>query len=183
MIQSRVDQRYALALLEVAGEKGARDAVDRDMTLLEGLIAQSRDFNMFLRSPVINLHRKQKVFGDLLGGRVHEATLLFVQLLAHKNREKHLPGIIAQYRRLRDEQEGIVNVTVRTVVPLTTAEDEAITTRLKNSIRKKIRVSSVMDPSITGGFTIRFEDTVWDASVRHQLENLRKRLMDTDHGA
>jgi F0F1-type ATP synthase delta subunit len=40
-----------------------------------------------------------------------------------------------------------------------------------------VRLSVERDPSLVGGFTVQYEDTVWDASVRRQLELLRDRLV------
>jgi F-type H+-transporting ATPase subunit delta len=67
-----------------------------------------------------------------------------------------------------------VEVTSAEVLPAETLE----------SIRKKlidsklthgnIEFKTIVDPALIGGFVISFEDKLYDASVRHQLDVLRK---------
>ncbi len=178
MTHSRVAERYALALIELAEEQGNLTAVEKDMEFLAALISASREFAAFLRSPVINHHRKQAALTEILKGKVDAMTLRFVVLLAAKDREGILLEVVRHFRILCDVRRGIVQTEVRTVVPMTAAEQETLTRRISAAIGKTVRLTSVIDPSLRGGFTVRFNDTVWDASVRRRLEVLRHRFTE-----
>jgi F-type H+-transporting ATPase subunit delta len=180
MKNSRVAQRYALALFEVAEEQKLLDRVVADAGILERLMSHSPDFALFLRSPVINFHRKQKILRDILTGKVHDLTLGFVLLLTGKSRESMLGDVIREFYFLRDERRGVVNADVATVVPLTDAETKALVSRLGSFLSKTVELRPGIDPSLRGGFTVRFYDTVWDASVRRRLERLRARFTEGD---
>jgi F-type H+-transporting ATPase subunit delta len=176
MSDIRAGYRYATAILGVAVETNSLDAVHRDFQSMEKVIAGSPEFRAFLKSPVINAEKKKKVLSEIFGRIVSELTSKFILLLASKGRENLLPEIVRQFYRLRDERLGILNVTARSAVPLSKAQEEDLTGRIEKATKKKIRLSTFIDPDLKGGFMVQHDDTVWDASVRHQLDVLRDRL-------
>ena len=178
MVNTRAAHRYALAIIEVAEKTKLLDQVTRDFELIAMLVRESRDFAVFLKSPVVNTQKKRVVFGDLLTGRVSDLTTKFILLLLSKYREGLLPEIIMQFQRLHDERLGILNVTVRTAIEFTKEENTRLVQQLEQQTGKKVRARYVLDPPIRGGFIVQYDDTVWDASVHHQLERLRQKFVD-----
>jgi len=177
MSQNRAAYRYALAMIDVAEERKQLDEVTRDIQVLDKLTRESHDFFLFLKSPVVNKEKKKRILKELLQGNISESTFKFVLLLASKGREELLPEITQQFYRLRDARLGIINVTARTAVRFSDTQEKQLVNQLERATKKKIRLQSVIDPLLKGGFTIHYEDTVWDASVRHQLELLRERFV------
>jgi F-type H+-transporting ATPase subunit delta len=178
MSEFRASYRYALALIGVAQEMKKLDEVDRDLKFIEKLTAGEREFTLFLKSPVITAEKKKRVLREILQGHVGEITMKFVDLLAAKSREGLLPEIIRQFARLRDDRLGIVNVSARTAVKFTPAQEETLVRQLEGVTKKRVRISYVVDPSIKGGFIVRHDDTVWDASVQNHLKVLRQRFIE-----
>ncbi len=176
MGEFRAAHRYARALLGVALERDQLDTVAADCSQIEALLGGSREFMLFLRSPVINAQKKRRVVEEILGTRVGPTMLTFVVLLVTRNREALLPETIAEFFRLRDERMGIVNATASVAVPLTPAQERRLTERLEEATKKKVRMKYVQDATLRAGFMVRLGDTVWDASVRHELEQLRRLL-------
>jgi F-type H+-transporting ATPase subunit delta len=176
MSEYKAAYRYALALIGVAEETKALDAVNKDLAYVEALHKESSEFMSFLKSPVVNKEKKKSVFTELLSNKVSDVTLKFILLMTSRDREGILPEIIQQFYRLRDERLGILNVTVRTASKFSETQERSLVNQLEQSTKKKIRLHFVMDPSLKGGFTVQHEDTVWDASVRHQLDVLRLRF-------
>jgi F-type H+-transporting ATPase subunit delta len=177
MIQSRAAYRYALSLLSVAGETGRIEQVSTDFEMIERLIKSSSDFSLFLKTPVISTIKKKAVLETILRDHVDELTMKFVRLLVSKNRESVLSEVIRQFYRLRDERLGILDVTARTAVPFTKTQEEDLVNRIGQVTKKKVRIHFIQDPLLKGGFTIQYEDTVWDASIRRQLESLRQKFV------
>src|SRR6266436_3797218 len=97
MSEYRAAYRYALALLGVAEEVKKLDAVSADISSLENLTRTSREFVVFLKSPVINSEKKRRLLKETLQGKVSEVTMKFVTLLAAKGREGLLAEIIKQF--------------------------------------------------------------------------------------
>ena len=177
MSNIRAGYRYATAIIGVAAETKAIDAVQKDFQSLDALIRSSADLRAFLKSPVINAEKKKKILTEIFAKSVSELTMKFLLLLASNGREDVLPEIIRQYSRLRDERLGILDVKLEAVVPLSKAQEQEITGRLEKSSKKKVRLTTVLNPALKGGFTVQAEDRVWDASVRHELASLRERLV------
>jgi len=152
------------------------DAVTRDVDALGMLLEQSREFKAFLKSPVVSSEKKRKTLEEILKGSFSELTRKFVNILATKGREDLLPEILRQFRRLYDERQGILHVTARTAVKFSESQERTLVAQIERATNKKVRITYVLDPSLKGGFLVQHEDTVWDASVRHQLDLLRQRF-------
>ena len=178
MSELKVAYRYALAMIAVAEERNKLDEVGKDFEFLDELISKAREFYLFLKSPIVNKEKKKRTLREILESRVNEVTMKFVLLLASKGREELIPEIIRQFFRLRDERSGVLNVSTRAAVKPTDKQLQQLIQQLERATKKKIRLTTTLDPSLRGGFIVQHDDTVWDASVKHQLELLRERLVE-----
>ncbi len=173
----RVARRYATALIETAEAQGKIEEMARDLELVGKILHDSREFRLFVVSPVISAARKRAVFHTLLTSRVGKETLIFIYLLISKSREAILQDVIMQFQELRDEKAGIANAEVRTVVGLNYAQEKNLRAQLERITGKKVRLQYVIDKSLKGGLVVKIGDTMLDASVTHQLERLRERFV------
>ena len=177
MSESRAAYRYALALAELAEEVGQFPKVTDDVEYLTSLIGQSRDFVLFLRSPVVNKGTKKQLITAMLEGKVSELTFKFLKLLAAKGRESLLPEITKAFSKIRDRRMGVLNATVRSAVSFTPEQRQQLVDQLRRATKKEIRLHDVRDATVIGGMMVQFEDTVWDGSIRCQLEHLRRQFV------
>lgn len=171
-----VARRYARALYEEAERASKTDVVDADMELLRTSLRDSDELARFFRSPVISREKKLDVVRALFEERVDALTLQFVGMLIRKQREDVLPRIAQAYRDMRDEQLGIVEAKARAARELGVDEREELVTALGRLTGKEVRLHVEKDPDLIGGLVIRIGDTVYDGSVRHQLEQLRDKM-------
>ena|SRR6185369_15107004 len=176
MAESRAAQRYALALIGIAEEFKQFDTVSEDMAMLGRAIDGSRDLVNFLKSPVINKLQKRAVLAELLKGKVSDLTFKFVELITAKEREAIMPDIIRAYAKLRDKHLGILRATVRSASAMSPGQQETLQKHLAGVTGKNVMLTEMNDASLMGGFTLQYEDTVWDGSVKHQLEMLREQF-------
>jgi len=176
MAESRAAHRYAFALIGIAEELKQFDKVSDDMAMLGRAIDESRDLVRFLKSPVINKAKKRAVLSDLLKGKVTDLTFKFVELITAKEREAILPDIVRAFAVLRDKHLGILRATVRSASPMTSAQRETLQKHLAGITSKNVMLTEIGDPSLMGGFSLQYEDTVWDGSVQHQLQMLREQF-------
>jgi F-type H+-transporting ATPase subunit delta len=102
---------------------------------------------------------------------------LFLALLVQKRREQHLAEIASQFSALRDEKQGVVTADVTAAVDLSPGQQQELGRRLERATSKRVRLRLRRDPAIGGGILVQIGDTVFDASVRHQLTVLRERLL------
>ncbi len=175
-----IARRYAQALQEEAEQNHQIEPVDADMELIRATMEGSRDLVLLFESPVISREKKERVLRQLFEPRLQPLTLRFLLLLVEKQRENLFPAVVQAYRDLRDRQMGLVEARARTAMPLGPAEAQKLTRALEQMTGQRVRLQVEEDPSILGGLVVRLGDTVYDGSVRHQLENLREQM---EHGA
>ncbi|MDH3251789.1 MAG: ATP synthase F1 subunit delta [Ignavibacteria bacterium] len=173
----RVARRYATALMSAATELQSLEAVATDLDLVDRSIAASRELRLLMSSPVVSAGKKQAVFRDLYARRISTTTMQFLILMVSKHREPVIEDMIAEFRGMRDERSGIVNVQVTSAVELDPPQQKKLVERLEHVTGKKVRLRLQRDEDIKGGLLVRIGDTVMDSSVRRQLEILRERFV------
>lgn len=176
MSNLRIATRYASALMALTNEQKKGDAVASDLQTVKDVLTASRELRVMLASPVVPAEKKQSVLRDVFKKKVGELVLGFLDHIVGKGRIGILPEILAQYFVLRDEQLGIVRVTVRTSVEFSAKQEKDLVKQLEAMTKKKVDVAFSVDPTIKGGFIARVGDTVLDGSVKRQLEILKMRL-------
>jgi F-type H+-transporting ATPase subunit delta len=178
MTNLRIANRYAEALLTNAEESHILKNVSDDLTVIQRIIKESHEFQLFLESPVIKKEKKQAVFKATFGSSVQSLTLQFLSLLIEKDREDVLPSIIEAFFQLQDEMLGIVHVRVTTAAELSQQQTEQLKQRFEAYSKKKVFIDQSVDKQLIGGFIARIGDTVFDGSVKQQLELLRERFAE-----
>lgn len=177
MNESKVSVRYANSLLTSAIEKGNLQAVSADMELVLSSLVSSAELARTLSSPVIKPQLKTSILEEIFKSKISKETMDFLRFVVEKNREDILESIVKKFLDLRDQQEGIVNVNVNSAVELGDDQKEKLRQNFEKVLDKKIRFSFNIDPKIIGGFVAKVGDTVFDASLKHQLEILKKRFL------
>ncbi len=178
MASYRVAKRYALALLESAEEGNLIEEITRDVGLVRKTLEENRELRIALGSPVVQKEKKKNILTELFENKVHEVTLKFLDLVLEKDREKELPEITEQFLRLVDEKRGVVRLEVSSAVPFSEEQQERLRGHLENFTGKRVIPRFRIDPSILGGFVVRLDDQIIDASVARQLELLRARFTE-----
>lgn len=170
----KILRRYTLALYGVAEDAKKLDQVKKDADFIIGMLNESRDLTLFFASPVINKLKKKNIAKIILGDSISELSMNFINLLIERGRDNLLKMIYEDYLALRNERLGIMNVKVKTAVELSEKEKEAMKNKIDSFIKKNSNPSFEVDKSIIGGFQISYEDTILDASIKSQLEKLKK---------
>ncbi len=178
MSNLRLANRYAEALMAAAEELRVLKRISDDLTNVQHIIKESHEFQLFLKSPVIKKEKKQQVFEAMFGKSFHPLTLQFLSLLAEKERENTLPGIIEAFFRLQDKKLGIVNVHITAAAELSMQQAAKLEQQFEAYSKKKVRIGMRLDKQLIGGFIARIGDTMFDGSVKRQLELLRQRFME-----
>ena len=184
MSSYRIASRYAKSLIDLATEQGKLDRVVEDMTFFEQ-VAGLKDVALLLKSPIIHQDKKGKVLDAIITGKIDPLTKSFIDIILKKGRESLLGDIasevIHQYRVIK----GISIVEVVAAEALSADTLEAIRRKLTESKLTKgnIEFRTRIDPALIGGFVISFEDKLYDASVKHQLDLLRKQFSSKEYQA
>ncbi|MCL6523257.1 MAG: ATP synthase F1 subunit delta [Thermoflavifilum sp.] len=182
MKNSLVASRYAKSLVELAQSMGLLEAVYQDARLLDQMCRESRQWSVFLRSPIIKPDKKEKIVSLLLKDRIHTLSFQFIRLLIKKGRESYLPeivhSIIDQYFTIQD----IHRVSITTAIPVSEEIYETIVRKLREVMGfKQVELKTQVDPRLIGGFVLQTGDRLLDASVYRQLQEAKKQFLDTSY--
>jgi F-type H+-transporting ATPase subunit delta len=177
MAETKVSIRYANSLLDLTSEKNNLEVISKDMELIYTAIDSSKELKRLLESPVVKSEMKQSILSEIFKNKISADSLNFIKFVVDKNREDILDSIIKKFLELRDEKLGLVRVEVKTSFDFTDEQKEKLRKRLENILNKKAHLSFIIDKTIVGGFIAKVGDTVFDASIKHQLELLRKEFL------
>lgn len=166
--------RYARSLFNLAIERNELEAVSTDMALVNKTIQASRDLEVMLQSPVIKIDRKAEVMKQVFTGHIGTTTMAFLNLILKKRREMHIPEIARQFVLLYLENNNIEEALLITAVPA----DDSLRAKVIGLVEKhtshKIELEERVDPAVIGGFVLRFSNRQIDASIRRELQMLKR---------
>ena len=173
----KVSHRYATSLIETAIEKNKLDKISSDMILLLDALNDNKGLQLMLESPVVRPEIKSNILKEIFSSKFDSDSLNFLNFVIEKKRENLLDSIAARFLELRDDHLGIVSVTVTTAFKFAEDQIEKLQKKLEEILGKKVRLNLVVDESLIGGFIAKAGDTMYDASVSHQLEILKKQFL------
>ena len=96
-----LDRRYALALYEVAEEKGKVDEYIQDLREICDLIDNNKDFHEVVKHPQISTRNKKKTFINIFKGKIDEELLSFLLILIEKDRILYLREKLNEMEKIR----------------------------------------------------------------------------------
>jgi F-type H+-transporting ATPase subunit delta len=131
-----------------------------------------------LLNPAVPVPRKRAAVTEL-AAKLGVTSVLskLLTLLAERDRLIVLPDVLSAYRERLLDHQHVVRAEVTTATALSAERTQEIEKRLAQVTGKTVLVSARVDVSIIGGIVARIGGTVYDASVTHQLERIRTRLM------
>ncbi len=178
MSEYNVSFRYASSLLDTSIEKKNLDSTFLDVELIASTLTDNPQLERMLENPIIKQDVKLTVLEEIFKTRIGADTLRFLSFVLEKGREEFLLSILNRFISLRDEHLGIVNVDVRTAFEFTEVQTETLKNNLEKYLKKQVRFNFTLDTTIVGGFIAKVGDTVFDASLKHQLELLKKQFLE-----
>jgi F-type H+-transporting ATPase subunit delta len=170
-------RRYASALVDVAIEHATAQQVKNELAAFVGLLAESADLVNFLASPAVARAGKQAVIEELvvrLGASQMLRNFLFVVVENH--RSLLLPQIQEAFEGLLNARLGVAEAQVTSVNELSSQEKTDLARVLERLTGQRVEARYSLDPTLIGGAVVRIGSTIYDGSVREQLNRLRMKL-------
>lgn len=100
---------------------------------------------------------------------------LIAVLIDHR-RVPFLPRIIEQLEKELDARLGFAEAQIFSVRELADAEKRALEAQVAKTTGKKVRAQYALDSSLLGGAVVRVGSTIYDGSVKGQLEKIREAI-------
>ncbi len=102
----------------------------------------------------------------------------FVALVTRNNRLHELNEILVAYHELADEASDVTEAEIVSAQPLDASNRALLEQQVaKLSGGQRVRATYSEDASLLGGAVVRIGSTVYDGSVKAQLQQLKQRLI------
>ena len=175
-----LDRRYALALYEVAEEKGKVQQYLEDLREICDLIDNNKDFYEVIKHPQISTKKKKRTFINIFKGHIDEELLSFLLILIEKDRILFLKEKLREMEKIDLEKKNTIKGIVKTTIPLKEEEFNKLVLELEKKYNKHVILEQVIDKSILGGIYVRINNDVIDGTVKSKLEELKDLMLKTE---
>jgi F-type H+-transporting ATPase subunit delta len=173
-----VASTYARAFADVVFDAHLdADRALADLRAVATLLQESSDLRRVWENPAIPAEQKRKVLDVIVqrGGISKQVRNLLAVLIDHR-RMHFLEPIIRQLEKELDARLGFVEANIGTVRELGSDEKREFEARVEKLTGKKVRAHYAQDPSLLGGAVLRIGSTIYDGSVKGQLERIKEAI-------
>jgi F-type H+-transporting ATPase subunit delta len=175
-----VARRYALALADVVAKSDETNSVQTELKSWGDLINSNSDLQNALRNPSISHANKEKVLESLIGKtKPTRTTANFLRVLLQNNRLTEINEINERFASVLEERSGVVSAQITSARDLSEQEKTELQANLQKLTGKTINLNFATDAQIIGGVVTRIGSTIYDGSVKTQLENLKQQMIGT----
>lgn len=176
VIKTAVARRYAQALFELL-DAATIESTRAALTGLGEAIKDSVSLRHVVASPTFGAEEKIAVLAEL-GTRLGCPPVgkTFLAQLVKKNRVGFLPEIAEAFAKLADASKGTQQITVSSAAALPPAEQDRISTRLREMLKRQVDVTFHTDARHLAGVQIQLGSTVVDSTVRGRLQAMQSLL-------
>ena len=161
---------YAVAAFRLAKEQKALTKWSEMLNFAAAVAADSQ-MKSYIEDPKVTSEALEKMFLAICDKKLDAAGVNLIKLLGEYGRLALLPEVAAAFEELKAEDEGVLEAEIAAAKPADSAVKDLVK-RLESRFGKKIEASVKIDPELIGGVKIVIGDTVIDASVRGQLQEL-----------
>jgi F-type H+-transporting ATPase subunit delta len=169
-----VVHKYSIAIFLAAKKNKKENKVLRDLELLGEIFKKFHKEIVLMNDPVysdrIRLDFVQKLSNK---NRFDKLTVNLLRVLSVKKRFNLIEEIARRFHDIRHTMDGIEKVEVVSISPLTSKQTDSIEEFFKKNFKKKIWISSTIDPSIIGGIMIKMGSVMFDNSLLNKIGRLK----------
>ena len=176
-----IASRYARALVDVViGQKLDSAAALQQVNDMVSTIEQSHELRMVWESPAVPAERKRAVLDSIAGqaGLLRPIRNFFAVLVDH-GRIPMVAQIARQFETVLDAELGFVEAGVTSSRQLSGDEKQGLESQVARMTGKKVRAKYGTNPELLGGAVVRVGSTIYDGSVRGQLQKLKEQLSNS----
>ena len=178
MSESRAALHYAKAILDMAKEKKALTAVEKDMRSIAATISDSKELRDVLASPVVSGSSKRNALAEIFKGS-DAITEGSISMLVDNKRIGMLNEVALKYIILNEQLKGKGVAYVTTAVPLNAEMEKKVLKQVANITGDEVTIENKIDESIIGGFILRIGDLQYDASIVNKLNNIKREFSNS----
>jgi F-type H+-transporting ATPase subunit delta len=144
---------------------------------ISSLLAESSELRRVWENPAIPAEQKRRVL-DVIAERdgISKQVRNLVAVLIDHQRIHFLEPIIAQLEKELDARLGFAEAEITSARALDDREKQEFEVQVGKLTGKKVRARYGQDPALLGGAVVRIGSTIYDGSVKGQLERMKEAI-------
>jgi F-type H+-transporting ATPase subunit delta len=141
------------------------------------LFKESAELRRVWENPAVPADQKRKLL-DVIVQRdgIDKPVRNLIAVLMDHRRLPFLPRIVEQLEKELDARLGFAEAQISSARELGDAERRTLEAQIEKSTGKKVRARYGLDPSLLGGAVVRIGSTIYDGSVKGQLERIKEAI-------
>ncbi len=177
---SVVALRYAHAFASVAASTHIdTNAAQQQLRDFRDTLAGSADLREVLMNPSIAIEQKRNIL-DAISGRIGMLPQVrnFIAVIMDHQRLADLDEILDEYHAVADEQAGLAEAEITSAHTLNADDRADLEAQVAKLAGGRVRATYRQDATLLGGAVVRIGSTVYDGSIRAQLQQLKQKLVN-----
>jgi F-type H+-transporting ATPase subunit delta len=177
VISSAIFTRYGRALADVVRANGEDAVVQTDLDRYLEIFRLVPALLEALDSPAVQREAKERVLSGILARYSACPTVSnFLRTLLDHHRIRYFAEICGSYVKTMNERKGVIAARVTSAVPIGEKDLAVLRHSLGAATGNTVTLSVDTDPGLLAGVIVQIGSTVYDGSIRAQLEEMRRRL-------
>ena len=173
MKSTKLASRYANALYMFAVEQNKLEEVYQDVVTLKNVFIENRELRGIIERPILTPDKKRSIFTEIFEGKIDEITFGFLKLILEKKREPSFVYIFDEFISIYYKHHNIKKAHVTTAVALNDIMLANLKSLLEEQTKSTIEIQQNVNPEIIGGFIIKIDDYLIDASLKGKINKLK----------
>lgn len=171
-----VASRYGLALYSLALEENKIDSWQKDVKTLKSIFEENTDFIMILGSSFLSLEERIEILEKTLVG-VDKNIVALIDVIMENNRTDLILDVFENFNSYCNQYRGVSEGLIYSTLKLDQTVIDQIEKKISKIENNKVELKNVIDPSLIGGVKIVIKDRIYDGSIKHSIEMMKKDLL------
>lgn len=141
------------------------------------LLDESSDLRRVWENPAVPADQKRRLLDAIVQREgIDKQVRNLVAVLIDHRRIQFLSRIVDQLEKELDARMGFAEAQISSARELGDAEKRSIEAQIEKATGKKVRPQYGLDASLLGGAVVRVGSTIYDGSVKGQLEKIKEAI-------
>jgi F-type H+-transporting ATPase subunit delta len=175
---SAVTNRYARAFVDVVmSDRLDALKVSKELQTMAATAQSSPELRRVWESPAISAAQKRALLDAIVGREgLSRPVRNFIAVLIDHRRIDLLEQVVKDFEQQLNSRMGFAETEITSARELTDAERRDLEAQVSKLTGKKVRARYSRDESLLGGAIVKLGSTIYDGSVKGQLERIREQL-------
>jgi len=144
---------------------------------ISALVAESIELRRVWENPAVPAEQKRRLLDAIVQREgIDKPVRNLVAVLIDHRRIPFLSRIVEQLEKELDARLGFAEAQISSARELSAAEKRALEDQVEKTTGKKVRAQYGLDASLLGGAVVRVGSTIYDGSVKGQLERIKEAI-------